>query len=176
MRKVEKGVKVKSRWKPLEPGHVKINWNVAFNQASNRMRCGIAIGDEHREPLAMLSCNRGGVSHPLTVGIWILWRALKLCDELNFINLIFEGDALVFIKAISSMKDCWTCYGQLIEDIQSIIQNKKDWLIQYTCEDCNNVTHTIAEIGLKSEGEKVWIEECPVELKGAISFDRHCWL
>lgn len=39
-------------------------------------------GDEHEEPLLMLSCNRGGVSHPLTAEIWTMWRALKLCVQL----------------------------------------------------------------------------------------------
>lgn len=148
---------------------MKENWDATFNQESNRIGGGIVIKDEYGEPLVLLSCNKGGVSHPLTTKIWTLWRGLKLCDKLNFTNMVFEIDALVVIKAINSEEVCWTWYGQLIEDIHSIIRNRKNWLIQYTCRDFNNVAHTLANIGLKGKGEMIWIEECPHKLIGAIS-------
>lgn len=86
---------------------MKVNWDAAFNQGSNRMGGGIVIRDEHGEPLVMLSCNKGGISHPLTVEIWTLLRALKMCEELHFTNVAFEGDALVVINVVNSEEDCW---------------------------------------------------------------------
>lgn len=82
---------------------------------------GIAIRYEYGKPLVLLSYNKSGVSHPLTVEIQTLWKALKLCDKLNFINVILKGDALVVIKTINSEEACQIWYGQLIEDIHNTI-------------------------------------------------------
>lgn len=46
--------------------------------------------------------------------------------------------------------------------------------VTHTYRECNKVAHILAKIGLKGEGEKVWIEEYPQEVNEAISFNKQC--
>lgn len=44
------------------------------------------------------------VTNPLQAEMLVLERAVELCSELRMDNIIFEGDALVVVKAIKPHK------------------------------------------------------------------------
>lgn len=53
-----------ARWKPPVAGSFKANQDATYDQHSKRMG-GMIIRDAKGEILATLSCNMGGVSHPI---------------------------------------------------------------------------------------------------------------
>lgn len=48
--------------------------------------------------MASLSTNKRNVIEPPIVEINELWRAMKLCCELGYISVVFEGDAQSTMK------------------------------------------------------------------------------
>lgn len=58
---------------------------------------GVIIRDGNGNVLISLSCNMGDVCQPLVAKLKALWRALKLCVQLNLHEVQLEGDALKVI-------------------------------------------------------------------------------
>lgn len=49
--------------------------------------------------------------------MFALWKALEICNDLNFQRVIFEGDTRAIIMAVESDEEIMSCYGPLINDI-----------------------------------------------------------
>lgn len=99
-------------WKTPEGNFVKTNRDAAFVSKNKRMVARIIIRDFDGEIMVSLCMNKRKVSHFVIVEIKALWRALKLYSQLNFTNVIFEGDAQVVTKAINQKGNNWLWYGQ----------------------------------------------------------------
>jgi hypothetical protein len=46
------------------------------------------------------------------------WFAVALAKRLGLRNVLIEGDALEVVDAISKEGNCWTVYGQIVNDIK----------------------------------------------------------
>lgn len=68
----------------------------------------------------------------------------------------------------------WFWYGQMIEDIQIVFVKRTDWSIHFAYIEINNVGHLLAKRRLCREGEEVWIEEYPHEVRNAVILDKLC--
>lgn len=110
----------------------------------------------------------------MTAKIYALWRALQLCAELNVPVMVFEGDALQVIEAVKKKEECWSWYGQLIEDVKQAMKGNQGWTIQFTKRDGNKAAHCLAKLGLSSEEERVWMEDVPKEMYSTVIHDTHC--
>jgi ribonuclease HI len=52
-------------------------------------------------------------------------HAVIFAKELGFSNVIFEGDALIVVKAVNSKEPCESNYGHLVEDVKRFRSNFK---------------------------------------------------
>ncbi|KAF5477203.1 hypothetical protein F2P56_003868 [Juglans regia] len=104
------------KWKRPGEEMVKVNWDTSFDSSNLKMGAGIVLRDGESEVLVALCMSKMNVNHLILAEFHALWRAVELCIELNMKNIVFEGDALVVIKAVNSKKEVWVWYGQPIED------------------------------------------------------------
>ncbi|XP_042939496.1 uncharacterized protein LOC122274526 [Carya illinoinensis] len=85
------------RWRKPRVGWVKVNWDASLNPELKRMGMRIMVRDENGELLLYLCNSIVGIFTPAAAEIQVLWRALQLCADLQWLNVIFEGDALGII-------------------------------------------------------------------------------
>ncbi|XP_042973059.1 uncharacterized protein LOC122304861 [Carya illinoinensis] len=161
-------------WKPPEGDTVKVNWDAALKSDDRKCGMGVVIRDRCGDVLASLCSCRWNVSNPVVAEVHALWRAMKLCEELKFSKVQLEGDAKSVINAVNNAEECWEWHGQLIEDVKSVLKNRKQWSVLHVNRVCNSVAHDLAKSALFVEEERVWMEDHPQELLKAVNFDKLC--
>ncbi|XP_042976335.1 uncharacterized protein LOC122307471 [Carya illinoinensis] len=90
------------RWKAPMKDFVKVNWDAAFNSKNTSTGAGVVIRDEGGEVQVSLCMSKDQNNSLAVAEITALWRALKLCVELNVEKAVFERDALGIVKAVNS--------------------------------------------------------------------------
>ncbi|XP_042939662.1 uncharacterized protein LOC122274720 [Carya illinoinensis] len=95
------------KWKAPGDEVVKVNWDAGVNLKEERTGIGVVVRDDKGEVLVALCSSRGVCCSPVVAELHALWRAMKLCAELNFEKVIFEGDSLIAVKAVNSEKENW---------------------------------------------------------------------
>ncbi|KAF5442911.1 hypothetical protein F2P56_035519 [Juglans regia] len=137
------------------------------------MGAGIVIWDEEGEVLVSLWMPKGNVCSPIVAEVHALWRAVELCTELRFTNVVFEGDALTIIDAINRSKESWVWYGQMIEDLKQFFTYTNRWKLQHVYREGNQVAHSLAKNAIDLGEEIVWIENYPDDVFSVLQFDRN---
>ncbi|XP_042972999.1 uncharacterized protein LOC122304801 [Carya illinoinensis] len=72
------------KWKAPGDEVVKVNWDAGVNLKEERIGIGVVIRDDKGEVLVALCSSRGVCCSPVVAELHALWRAMKLCAELNF--------------------------------------------------------------------------------------------
>ncbi|KAF5476878.1 hypothetical protein F2P56_003569 [Juglans regia] len=147
--------KIEVKWKGPESGFVKVNWDASLDVEKKRKGAGI-------------------VGSPAVAELQALWRALKLCAELQWNKIIFEGDAMGIIDTVNRQNCCWEWHGQVVEDIKLILQNRPNWSIRYTNRKCNTVAYMLAKMDLNVTDETVWMEGRPTGIYPFVLQDTNC--
>ncbi|XP_035547368.1 uncharacterized protein LOC118348906 [Juglans regia] len=166
--------KIEVKWKRPENGFVKVNWDGSLDAEKKRKGVGIVVRDGNGEVLISLCGSDVGFCSPAVAELQALWRALKLCAELQWNKVIFEGDAMGIIDAVNRQNCCWEWHGQVVEDIKLILQNRPNWSIRYTNRKCNRVAHMLAKMGLDVTDETVWMEGGPTGIYPFVLQDISC--
>ncbi|KAF5477506.1 hypothetical protein F2P56_004140 [Juglans regia] len=112
------------RWKGPRSGFVKVNWDASLDVEKKMKGVGIIVRDEVGEVMLSLCGSDPGLCNPVVAELQALWRALKLCAELQWNKVIFKGDALGIIQAVNRKECCWEWHGQVVDDIKLILQNR----------------------------------------------------
>ncbi|XP_042944583.1 uncharacterized protein LOC122278459 [Carya illinoinensis] len=175
--KASSGVSISNKathWKPPMGDVLKINWDVAWKIKKDISRIGVVIRDSSGKIIASLCCPRTKVQDAIVAEVYALWRAMKLCAELNFRKVQFEGDTLSVMNAVNSSDECWERHGQVIEDLKDVLRKRIDWSVVYANRCCNNVAHSLAKIALSIQEERVWMEDYPQEILKCVKFDKLC--
>lgn len=76
--------------------------------------------------------------------------------------------------AMKSEEENMSYYGPLIDDMRNVLNNRKDWHLQFDYRENNIVSHTLAKAALNLVEEKVWIEEIPDFIVNSLEKDRKC--
>ncbi|XP_042939443.1 uncharacterized protein LOC122274473 [Carya illinoinensis] len=91
--KANNGVSISNKathWKPPMGDVLKVNWDAAWKIKKDRSEIGVVIRDSSGEIIASLCCPRTKVQDATVVEVYALWRAMKLCAELNFRKVQFK--------------------------------------------------------------------------------------
>lgn len=85
----------------------KVNWDAAVCNKLKKLGIVVVVTDSKGKVLTCLSSSRSFSSQPIEAEFLTLWRAMKLCTELEMENILLEEDALVLVNAIKNEEDCW---------------------------------------------------------------------
>ncbi|XP_042984282.1 uncharacterized protein LOC122313374 [Carya illinoinensis] len=142
------------RWRAPREGVVKVNWDAAYELKNKKMGLGVVIRDGEGEVLVSL-CKPSSYSVSAAVAeAEALWRAMLLCIELNFGEVVFEGDALGIIQVACSTEEIWEWYGQRLEDIRGLLKRRPLWTVIHTYREGNIVADFLAKFALTIDEEK----------------------
>ncbi|XP_042992245.1 uncharacterized protein LOC122318727 [Carya illinoinensis] len=153
------------KWKAPIGDCIKVNWDAGINKKDERVGIGVVVRDGRGEVMVSLCYSNEGCCSPVVAELRALWRVMKLCAELNFENVIFEGDALVVVNAVNSEKESWEWYGQMVEDMKGVLKNRQRWKVQHVFRKCNQVAHLLAKVSFTFNEEQIWMECCPRKFK-----------
>ncbi|XP_042939506.1 uncharacterized protein LOC122274538 [Carya illinoinensis] len=156
-------------------GTLKLNWDAGIEVEAGRMGASILVRDSTGEVIAVMAKVQESVFQPVLAELLALWRAVTFCLELGLTAVVFEGDAQSSIKEINSSDENCKWYGQILEDVKSILMDKSSWRVQYVSRKSNQAAHHLGKFALKYvEDEIVWMEEVPECIYSFIAADRQC--
>ncbi|XP_040987787.1 uncharacterized protein LOC121235506 [Juglans microcarpa x Juglans regia] len=110
------------QWKKPVEGTLKANFNAAIDEANQRMGVGVVIRDSEGKLMASCCDRLQMVTQAVVAESTTLRTTAKLCSELGFNRVLFEGDAQVVVNAIRNPVENWTWYGHIIEDVKSVFK------------------------------------------------------
>lgn len=156
------------KWKAPNNPFVKVNWDAALCNTTQKMGIGIAMRDHCGQFLAGLSSSLDFSSKPILVEFKALWRALELCVELGLERVYLEGDAQTLIHSINGGDTSQAWRGNIIEEVQQILKNVPFWSINFVHRERNKVVHLLDKNGLLLSSESIWIKDIPIVIKQVV--------
>jgi ribonuclease HI len=103
-----------------------------------------------------------------TAAALAVWRAIGFCKEMGFSRMIFEGDALVVIKALNSDAVCWSRYGHVMDDSRILLKDFSQVSVQHVGRSANRAALLLAKYALSSPSDLFWVEDNPPPIRFVI--------
>lgn len=85
------------------------------------MGIGVLIRDHGGEVVAMLCASKGYVTDPSLAEALATWQASDLIQRLDMRKVILEGDVLSIVQAMQKEGECWSEFGQLVNDAKEML-------------------------------------------------------
>lgn len=94
---------------------------------------GVIIRDAACEVQVSLACSTIKANlQPVIAEARALRRAMELCADLGFSNVIFEGDSFQeIVKAFNAQQDSWTAVSPFLYDIKRMLQIRVGWKVSF---------------------------------------------
>ena len=88
-------------------------------------------------------------------------RAMEFAVEVDFSELILEGDNMTVMKSLISLKPNRSRLGHIYEEIQCISAGLRSFAVSFVKRSANTVAHAFAKHARQVDDEPVWLEDCP---------------
>jgi ribonuclease HI len=111
------------------------------------MGVGIVLRDS--EGMAALATVIPFILDPTTAEVMAAWQAIILCRELGISHVIFEGDPLSIVLALSTKDPYWCRYGHVVEDARVRIGEIDSMEVQHVRRCANQAAHNLAKSSLR---------------------------
>jgi ribonuclease HI len=86
---------------------------------------------------------------------------VEFCEEMDFFDIILEGDSLNVVKAVGESEASWKPFGLTEEDIKIVLGSLRSWKINHVKRGANQAAHGLAKEAMITSLERHWIEEIP---------------
>ena len=132
------------RWSPLGLNAVKVNFDGAMFKESNEAGIEIVVRNQDGRVMAAMAKK---IHHPTSVEILEFLaarRAVLFASELGFLQIIFEGDLEVTIRALQEENSAISSVGHIIKDIMSILGSFVTHTFSHVRRQGNTVAHVLA--------------------------------
>ncbi|XWS42050.1 hypothetical protein CRYUN_Cryun17cG0135400 [Craigia yunnanensis] len=87
--------------------------------------------------------------------------ALQLAQQMGFLKVEIEGDALGVIRKLQSTGEDLLPVGCLVDEAKAISRRFQLCKFMHTGRKGNMAAHYLAKYGLELYEERIWVEECP---------------
>ena len=147
------------RWKCLQAGLIKINFDGAVCSKANMSCVGVVIRDDKGAILASCLEKIPQVYKADEIEALAARKALSFAAELGFRSAILEGDSLGLIQALKLEEHSLAPTGLLIEDVRMLASNYVRLSYSHIKRNGNRVTHSLAKYVLRIPDLQVWMED-----------------
>ncbi len=96
---------------------------------------------------------------------------VNLVLDLGLREVDIEGDSLKIITALQQNSPCYTLYGHLIMDTNTLAQNLISFQFMHVKRDGNTVAHSLAKRARLCEPLEVWMDSVPPDLCNTLYSD-----
>ena len=149
------------KWKPPPENMVKINWDAALDKHRKTIGLGIIARDERGSVLAAARKTMSLVVEPVVAESMAALHALIFCHEQGYQEVVFEGDALQVVKAVTSDSPCNAGHGNLIEDIRASLRLLGSSSFNHVRRTANMAAHELAVRARTGVTDEVWFSIPP---------------
>lgn len=111
---------------------------------------------------------------PKVVEVMALRKAMTICWELGFIDVVFEENCLRVVTVANSINLAKDDLCLIISNVQHMILKAQGWSVQYSHWSTNRVTHNLAKLACNITSNYIWIEEYPPSIDDVIQLDKLC--
>jgi ribonuclease HI len=123
---------------------VKINWDASMDTAKKVIGMGFIARDEKGKFLATVSKQEHMVVEPAATETLAALNAILWCQEQNFQEVIFEGDALQVVKEVNTEEQCSSYYGHQVEDVKHGLRSLNGARFCHVRRSTNAAAHKLA--------------------------------
>ena len=162
---------IQHQWRPPEHGCCKVNFNAAVFKPLNSAGIGVVIRNWRGEVMAALSML---IALALTVAdleALACRHAVMFAAEKDLQNVIFEGDLASVINAISQESPVLKSYGDIVDDIHSLVSDFQSFKFVFAHRSCNVVADALAKKAKCSVGSQEWSDGLPADISQRVGFD-----
>jgi hypothetical protein len=87
-------------------------------------------------------------TEPIIVETLATLRAVEFCINRGFFHNFWEGDSLIVITALNKRDENWRRHGQIMHDIDMVLNYFQSWRCCYTKRWTNKAAHRLAKEGV----------------------------
>ena len=128
-----------------------------------------------RDSLGLVStalCNTSfELGGELQLFAFAIQKALWLAKELDYRNLIVEGDCDDLLSSLRTPSPCLTYFGTLVDEIQELSSIFSTIQFNTISSSCNSVSFVLARESFSFSNCKVWFGACPDFLSSTVHND-----
>jgi ribonuclease HI len=107
---------------------------------------GYIARDDKGRFLAAVSKQERLVVEPVVAETLAALNAVLWCQEQNFKEIIFEGDALQVVKDVNTAEQCSNYYGHLVEDVKHGLRSLTCARFCHVRRSANAAAHELASL------------------------------
>ncbi|XP_030958583.1 uncharacterized protein LOC115980483 [Quercus lobata] len=115
------GPSVLQHWRPPDLDSYKVNFDAAIFRSSNTTGIGVMARDCAGEAIGALSMSIPLSQSVADVEALDCRRAVQFASEIGVIRVVFEGDSLVIINALTTESGELATYGAVLDDIRVLV-------------------------------------------------------
>jgi ribonuclease HI len=138
--------KEEEKWVPPPRNAIKINWDASVDTVKKVIGMGYIARDDKGSFLAAVSKKEQMIVEPVVAETLAALNAILWCQEQNFQEVIFEGDALQVVKDVNTEEQCSSYYGHLVEDAKHGLRSLNGARFCHVRRSANAAAHELASI------------------------------
>ncbi|KAK8972693.1 hypothetical protein V6N11_012888 [Hibiscus sabdariffa] len=156
----------------LELCTLKVSFDVAFDNINLVSVSRVAIRNHEGSLMAVGAFINSNILDPCITEAKACEQDVELAANLNFHNVVVEGDSLSVIKKLQAPVKDRSLICMLIQNIQRRFGDFFSLTFQHCQRNRNKVAHKIAQLGCSFSFSSIWIEEAPLVIEAATEEDR----
>lgn len=94
---------------------------------------------------------------------------MEFGKDLGFQNIILEGDTLDIVQILQKEYQSWSRYGNLIEDLKTLLNSLMSWRVHHVKREANTAVHRLANVALQQASKQICIVEYPTIIHDIVS-------
>nr|XP_023875864.1 uncharacterized protein LOC111988307 [Quercus suber] len=150
-----------TRWRPLQAGFVKINFDGAVFGNSNSSGVGAVIRNHYGAVMASCAEKLNQAYKAEEIEALAALKVLQFTYDLGFQKAILEGDLLGLIKALKAEDHNLSPLGLLVEDVKLVANNFVSLSYSHIKRSGNSVAYNLAKHAIRIPDFQVWTEDAP---------------
>ncbi|XP_065634433.1 uncharacterized protein LOC136069632 [Quercus suber] len=164
---------VAQKWRPPAPNIYKINFDTAVSRASNLAGLGVIARDSRGDPIGALTMLVPFRQSVAELEALACLRAVQFALEIGLTQVVVEGDSVIVIEALQNGSGQFASYGNILEDVRSLLSHFQYVVFSYSSRVCNSVADALAKKASSSSGLQVWLEDLPEDIAPFVFRDVH---
>ena len=161
----------KVRWKPLDPGLYKINFDGATFANDNCSGLGVIVRDGAGLVIAAMATRVPQLLQAIEIEALAANKALEFTQEMDLVEVVLEGDSSLVMVALNSKKPVLAPYSLMIQDSLSLSSAFSKLSYSHTEREGNTVAHNLTQLAVNVPNCVIWMEDVPPDVVSCYQAD-----
>ena len=133
------------QWCPPNSHCFKVNFDAAVFRDLNKAGLGVIVCEFDAAVLGTLSSSIPLAQSVANVEALACLKVVKFALEIGLTRVIFEGDSVVIISALTQENGEVASYGNILEDIRQLVGSFQSVIFSHISRVCNSVVDALAK-------------------------------